>query len=762
MDVWDISVEEDHSYVAHGFVNHNSSDPINFQNQPRKKKLIRKSFVGHLPQEIDEIKKIDSPEERKRRQDELILLFGADYSQIELRVAAHLSGDPNMIEVYSSPVCAAEDGKPCPAYKIWACDECDKQGRKATKTFTPPDGTEPKVCPTCSSESIEHKKQCRHVDIHTRTAEDVGVPRNPLAKCLDGSTLVRTVSGVKTIESLVPSTGAPGHHEPIEVALADGRGGYVKSSSAIFRHNRPTKIVVTKRAIVIATEDHRFQVIGDLDSLDPATPGYRHIPGLSLVEAKNLEKGMKLPVATIGEAGRNQDHAWHAHLTPQSVRLNPFTKEIGDGPAEIVLNEDWAYFAGMFHGDGCASGNGCVITHGHTDEYEPWRKIVRAACDKLGLPTVVTSDKRNTRIGSRIVRRYFASLGLCKEAGKSGFKTMSVPWWVLDGGPKIIWSYLAGLFDTDGTVGQKTSGTVSVTMKSPEFAGQIAFLLRELGMPVLVQPGFNKTYERWYYTIHVLGEGLERFQRYCPMRHPDKQVRLTERNETIRRRCAPSDDEVLLVLDGGERTVYDFNVENDDHLYLQGGLIGHNNLNFGNLYRIGGERFCQYADLYDERGEPRVEYAREVIRGWFQAYPGIKPFHLLTEQSLRDNGWIAYTITGRRHRLKQSSILNEYEAITQGIQFQVSGTAQDIIKIAMRNIVKERETKIANARPAERRLWKKHRMLIQVHDELIQEGPYALRYEIKDLIERNMKGAAKLRVPLESTAKFGQTWDDVH
>jgi DNA polymerase-1 len=345
-----------------------SSNPVNFQAQPRKKKLIRKAFVGHLPEEIAEIKLITSPEERKRREELLILLFGADYSQIELRVAAHLSGDPNMIEVYQAPVCVAEEGKPCPAYNVWACDECDKQGRKATKTFTPPDGQETKVCPTCGSDAIEHKKQCRHVDIHTRTAEDVGVPRNPLAK----------------------------------------------------------------------------------------------------------------------------------------------------------------------------------------------------------------------------------------------------------------------------------------------------------------------------------------------------------------------------------------------------------NLNFGNLYRIGPERFCQYADLYDANGDPRIEYSREVIRGWFKAYPGIKPFHLLTEEHLRENKWIAYTITGRRHRLAKQRMLNEYEAITQGIQFQVSGSAQDIIKIAMKNIVIEREKRVAAARPAERALWKKFRFLIQVHDEIIQEGPYALRFEIKDLIERNMKSAAQLRVPLESTAKFGQTWDDIH
>jgi len=743
-----------------------SSDPINFMNQPRKKELIRKAFCGMTPREIqavyDEIARIDSQEEKQRLEDEMICLYASDYSQVELRVAAHLSGDPNMIEVYSTVGgCKADDGKPCANYQVWACETCGK-AKAPTALFTPPFGETPNVCPACGSKKIEHKKQCRHVDIHTRTAEDVDVERNPLSKCLDGSTLVRTASGVKTIESLIPTTGVAGQHSPIKVCLADGRGGYTRSTTAIFRHDRPTKIVVTKRAVVIATEDHRFQVIGDHGDLDPSTPGYQHVPGRSLIETRNLKAGMKLPVAKFHEAECDETHAWHDYADPQIVKLNPFTKEIGDGPADLVLNEDWAYFAGMFHGDGCAAGNGCVITHGHTDEYEPWRQIVRAACDKLGLPTVVTSDKRSTRIGSRIVRRYFAALGLCKEAGKSGFKTMSVPWWVLDGGPKIIWSYLAGLFDTDGTVGKETSGTVSVTMKSPEFAGQIAFLLRELGMPVLVQPQFNKTYERWYYTIHVLGDGLERFQRYCPLRHPGKRDRLSARNRTIKRRCAPTDDEVVLVLDGGERTVYDFNVENDDHLYLQGGLIGHNNLNFGNLYRIGPARFCQYADLYDANGEPMLDYSREIIKGWYAAYPGIAPFHQRTEASLRKNGWIAFTLAGRRHRLEQSRVKNEYEAITQGIQFQVSGSAQDIIKIAMRNIRREREKIIANARPAARAMWRKFRFLIQVHDEIVLEGPYGLRHEIVPLIERNMQGAANLKVPLEAAAKYGFTWDDVH
>jgi len=742
VDVYDLEIEGTHNFIAGELCVHNSSDPFNGQNMPRDKDLVRKAFCAHLPGDPD-------PE---------LVLIGGDYGQIELRVASHLAKEDNMREVFRmGKKCVADNGGPCPRFTFHECHACG-----ACLQPIQVDGKT--LCGKCKSADVEHQKRCRHVDLHQRTAEDANVKRNPLAKCLDGSTLVRTVNGVRTIASLIPTTGAPGEHQPLRVCLTDGRGGYVDSSSAIFRHNRPTKIVVTKRAVVIATEDHRFQVIGDYDALDQSTPGYKHVPGLSLVEARSLEKGMKLPVALMGEEGRNQDHAWHDFSDPQSVRLNPFTKEIGDGPAEIILNEDWAYFAGMFHGDGCASGNACVITHGHTDEYEPWRQIVRSACDKLGLPTTLTADKRNTRIGSRIVRRYFAALGLCKEVGKSGQKTVRVPWWVLDGGPKIIWSYIAGLFDTDGTVGKRTGGTASFTTKYPEFAGQIAFLLRELGMPILVQPGFNKTYERWYYTVHVLGEGLDRFQRYCPMRDQDKQVRLTERNETIKRRCAPSDDEVLLVLDGGERTVYDFQVENDDHIYLQGGLLGHNNLNFGLLYRMAAPKFCIYADLFDADGKPMIPFAQEVVARWFAAYPAIQVFHELNEETLPLNDYTATTITGRRRRLYFEYQKNPYRATTQSIQFQVSGSSQDLIKIAMTRIFEERNKKIANTMGAERKAWEKWRFLLQVHDEVLFQCSKHVAPEAAEIFERCMVTAdgGMLSVPLECAVRTGRSWDDVH
>ena len=80
MGVWDISVAGDESYLAQGFINHNSSEP-NLQNIPSSGeygKLIRNLFIA--------------PPGHK--------LVVADYSQIEPRVIASLSRDPILMENY--------------------------------------------------------------------------------------------------------------------------------------------------------------------------------------------------------------------------------------------------------------------------------------------------------------------------------------------------------------------------------------------------------------------------------------------------------------------------------------------------------------------------------------------------------------------------------------------------------------------------------------------------------------------------------------
>jgi len=78
-EVWDIEVENDHSYVCNWFIHHNSNTP-NLQNIPRRADEfnIRKAF----------------------RPREGYCFVDSDFSQIELRVMAYFAQDENMIKIY--------------------------------------------------------------------------------------------------------------------------------------------------------------------------------------------------------------------------------------------------------------------------------------------------------------------------------------------------------------------------------------------------------------------------------------------------------------------------------------------------------------------------------------------------------------------------------------------------------------------------------------------------------------------------------------
>jgi DNA polymerase-1 len=77
----------------------------------------------------------------------------------------------------------------------------------------------------------------------------------------------------------------------------------------------------------------------------------------------------------------------------------------------------------------------------------------------------------------------------------------------------------------------------------------------------------------------------------------------------------------------------------------------------------------------------------------------------------------------------------------------MQGTAADLIKLAMIAI---------DARLAKEKL--QSRMLLQVHDELIFEGPQSEMERLSQIVTQEMMGVAKFKVPLEVSISIGDTW----
>ena len=157
--------------------------------------------------------------------------------------------------------------------------------------------------------------------------------------------------------------------------------------------------------------------------------------------------------------------------------------------------------------------------------------------------------------------------------------------------------------------------------------------------------------------------------------------------------------------------------------------------------------------LADRLSIPQEEAATYIDR-YFERFAGVKRFIDETIESAREEGCVR-TLMGRRRLIPelrsrnwQTRTLGERLAVNTVIQ----GTAADIIKRAMVRIAAA-----LRAQDAPRA-----RMILQVHDELVFEVAPADLPEVRELVEGEMKGVARLSVPVEVHVGSGKTWLEAH
>jgi DNA polymerase-1 len=167
--------------------------------------------------------------------------------------------------------------------------------------------------------------------------------------------------------------------------------------------------------------------------------------------------------------------------------------------------------------------------------------------------------------------------------------------------------------------------------------------------------------------------------------------------------------------------------------------------NFGVLY--GLSEF----GLSAREGISREE-SREFIERYFAKYEKVKEWRERTIAECRKNGYVE-TLVGRRRMLpeiRSSNFQVRSGAERMAINMPVQGTASDIIKIAMNRI---------DAELIERNMTT--RMILQVHDELIFEGPEKERKDLQELVLRIMPQSLELAVPLKVDVKVGKSWGEL-
>lgn len=169
-------------------------------------------------------------------------------------------------------------------------------------------------------------------------------------------------------------------------------------------------------------------------------------------------------------------------------------------------------------------------------------------------------------------------------------------------------------------------------------------------------------------------------------------------------------------------------------------------INFGLIY--GMSAFGLARQLGIGRNE-----AGEYIERFFGRYPGVKQFMDDTRSAARSRGYVE-TLFGRRLYLPNINARNQglrQYAERTAINAPLQGTAADLIKKAMIELQAWLDAHAPGIS-----------MIMQVHDELVFEGPEALLREQAQTIADQMVRIAPLAVPLVADFGLAGNWDEAH
>ena len=167
-------------------------------------------------------------------------------------------------------------------------------------------------------------------------------------------------------------------------------------------------------------------------------------------------------------------------------------------------------------------------------------------------------------------------------------------------------------------------------------------------------------------------------------------------------------------------------------------------VNFGILYGIGEYSLSKDLGI-------TVAQAKAYIQQYFAKYPSIQGCMEQMETFAKEHGYVE-TLYGRRREVPELAEKNRVrrafgERVARNTPIQ--GTAADLIKVAM--------IRVSDAL-SEAGLQAK--LILQIHDELIVEAPEQEAEQVREILEREMSGAASLSVPLEVSAGVGKRWYD--
>lgn len=168
-------------------------------------------------------------------------------------------------------------------------------------------------------------------------------------------------------------------------------------------------------------------------------------------------------------------------------------------------------------------------------------------------------------------------------------------------------------------------------------------------------------------------------------------------------------------------------------------------VNFGIVYGISDYGLSQNLNI------PRKD-AKEFIETYFAKFPGVAKYMEEIVALAKEQGYVSTLFQRRRYLpdIKASNFNVRSFAERTAMNSPIQGTAADIIKLAMIRLQEALDEQDLRSR-----------ILLQVHDELILEGPAEEMEILSELVPKVMESAADLDVPLLVEYDQGNTWYDI-
>ena len=167
-------------------------------------------------------------------------------------------------------------------------------------------------------------------------------------------------------------------------------------------------------------------------------------------------------------------------------------------------------------------------------------------------------------------------------------------------------------------------------------------------------------------------------------------------------------------------------------------------VNFGIVYGISD--FGLGEQLHISRKK-----AKQYIDQYLEQYSGIKQFMTDVVETAKETGYVETKFNRRRYipELKSNNYMVRQFGQRAAMNTPIQGTAADIMKIAMKNVLKE--LKARNM---------KTKIVLQVHDEMLLEATLDEVDEVKELMKQCMESACELNVPLIADVSEATNWYD--